>query len=318
MIKGFKYGLLVCGVLVLPRSLYAQNQNEEPEINVEESAEVFLEAYNDDFQVNFFEALKQKGIENYDRAVNFLLECKKLDAGNSVIDHELAKVYLNDKKYTLAQEYALVAVRAEPENLWYLDTLVKVLDKQGNTIDNLQLGTLTEASIFQQNLAIVFFNTNKYESALSVLKNLKKTPFLDDLTSKINDSLRKKNEKGQIEIKTTVINNSTESTSTIEDYKRKIENYIASNSIDALTKISNDALESFPSQPYFYFAQGYALNKSGNHKSAIDILEASLDFFVGDDIPMANKIFTELSEAYNGINNSVKANMYLRKIKPGF
>jgi len=318
MIRGITYGLLLCGVFVLPESLYAQNQNAEPEINVAESAEVFLEAYNDDFQVNFFEALKHKGIENYDRAINYLLECKKLDADNVVIDHELAKAYLSDKKYNLAEEYAMAAVRAEPENLWYLNTLISTLSKQGNDIDNLPLGAVADNLKFQENLAIIYFNSGNFEAALTVLNNLKKTPFLDDLTSKINDSLKKKDKKDEIQIKNTLDDFSAESTSTIEVYKSKIENFIASNSIDALSKISNDALESYPSQPYFYYAQGYALNKSGKHKSAVEILEASLDFFVGDDIPLANKIYAELSEAYNGINNSVKANMYLRKIKPGF
>lgn len=36
----------------------------------EESAEISLELYSDEFQEYFFEALKQKGIENYDKAIN--------------------------------------------------------------------------------------------------------------------------------------------------------------------------------------------------------------------------------------------------------
>jgi len=46
-------------------------------------------------------------------------------------------------------------------------------------------------------------------------------------------------------------------------------------------------------------------------------LEAALDYLV-DDISLSNKIYTALVDAYNGLNNSVMANMYLRKIKPGF
>ena len=39
----------------------------------------------DEFQEHFFEALKQKGIENYDRAVEALHKCLNLDSKKPVI-----------------------------------------------------------------------------------------------------------------------------------------------------------------------------------------------------------------------------------------
>ena len=57
----------------------------------EESAEISLEAYTDTFQEKFFEALKEKGIENFDRASALLQECKQMQPDNPVVDHELAK-----------------------------------------------------------------------------------------------------------------------------------------------------------------------------------------------------------------------------------
>ena len=77
--------IFALGLVLIPGPSYAQ----ENEFKEEESSEVFLEEYTDEFQEKFFEALKQKGIENYDRAVNLLLECKRLDPNNSVLDHEL-------------------------------------------------------------------------------------------------------------------------------------------------------------------------------------------------------------------------------------
>ena len=67
-------------------------------IQEEESSEVFLEEYTDKFEETFFEALKQKGIENYDRAINLLLECKAMEPFDATIDHELAKAYFSDKE----------------------------------------------------------------------------------------------------------------------------------------------------------------------------------------------------------------------------
>jgi hypothetical protein len=37
-----------------------------------------------------------------------------------------------------------------------------------------------------------------------------------------------------------------------------------------------------------------------------------------DDVPLVNKIYQELVDAHTAMNNSSKANMYLRMIKPGF
>ena len=108
-------------------------------MDIDESAEVFLEDYSDAFQENFFEALKQKGIENYDKAINLLLECKLIDATNSVVDHELAKVYLVDKQYAMAQDYAISALLSEPENLWYLNTLVSTIQMQGSSLDQMDI-----------------------------------------------------------------------------------------------------------------------------------------------------------------------------------
>ncbi|NNK10272.1 MAG: hypothetical protein HKP08_02920, partial [Flavobacteriaceae bacterium] len=89
---------------------------------VEESAEISLEENTDEFQELFFEALKQKGIENYDKAINALLKCKEIDPQSHVVDHELAKTYQLNNQFALAQEYALLALNSQAENLWYLNT----------------------------------------------------------------------------------------------------------------------------------------------------------------------------------------------------
>jgi len=75
-------------------------------------------------------------------------------------------------------------------------------------------------------------------------------------------------------------------------------------------------LEEFPLQPYFYYASGLALNNNGKHKAAIEVLEESIDYLLDDD-NLANKIYKELANAYNAIQNSGKANMYLSKVKSG-
>ena len=58
----------------------------------------------DEFQEYFFEALKQKGIENYDRAVDALQKCLNLDSQSPVIYFELGKNYNKLKNFGAAEE----------------------------------------------------------------------------------------------------------------------------------------------------------------------------------------------------------------------
>src|SRR5690606_22337668 len=97
-----------------------------------QSAELTAEVNSDAFQESFFEALKQKGIENYDRAIQALLECKKLQPDNEVVDYELGLNYMQQTNYIQAQEYFERAIDTDPSNKWYQDALLSCLLTQHN------------------------------------------------------------------------------------------------------------------------------------------------------------------------------------------
>lgn len=313
MKKKISFGFIIAFLSVTAPIVYGQ---EEPELDVEQSAEVFLEEYSDDFQENFFEALKQKGIENYDKAVNLLLKCKQLDETNKVVDHELAKAYYADKKFNLGEGYAITALNAQPDNPWYLETLVDILQKQGNTIDVVRARIPYENTKLKENLALTYFKKNQYEEALKVLQEVQQSAFAEDLAVKINDSLDKRKAQA-VSSSFSVENSNAGVANPMQGYQMRLEGLLRTNSDALLLQVSEEALETYPSQPFFYYAQGYALNKAKRHKEAIEVLETGLDYLV-NDIPLENKFYTELAAAYTGTYNTVKANMYLSKIKPGF
>ena len=291
-------------------------QEEAPEIDVEKSAELFLENYSDDFQEKFFEALKQKGIENYDKAINLLLQCKNIDGENTVVDHELAKLYIKEKQYPIAQDYALVALKNNPENMWYADTFVETLRKQGKTFDNVK-SQLPAVSKANENLALAYFKKKDYETALKILKETKKSDFTTELSSKINSSIEKSKELVTSSSFSVSATNNNSDAGSYNRYKIRLQGFLRTDNIMMLEQVSEEALESYPSQPFLYYALGYALQRKSKSKEAIEMLETGLDYLVGN-VSLANKFYQELADAYNSINNSVKANMYLRKIKPGF
>lgn len=284
------------------------------DMNIEESSEVFLEEYSDTFQENFFEALKQKGIENYDKAINLLLECKLIDADNTVVDHELAKVYLIEKQYSMAQEYAVSAVLSDPGNLWYLNTLVSSIQMQGSSLDQMDLNLPMTNNTLKGNLALIYFRQKNYDRALSVLSDMDKSTFTEGLKAKIKDSNKKK--EVHVKKQVVVVRQKTES-NPIEGLKQQLADLMVKKDYPELTELSGQAMEDFPAQPYFYYINGHALNKTSKFSEAIEVLESALDYML-DDIPLLNKIYQELADAHSALNNPSKANMYLRKIKPGF
>jgi len=309
----FRLGIWLCLVLVAV-PLYAQDE----ELDVEDSAEVFLEDYSDEFQENFFEALKQKGIENYDKAINLLLECKRLDPNSIVVDHELARAYLKDKQYVLAKQYSIRVLNAQPENEWYLQTLVEIAQKQGNTLLEIQTLDAFANDKLKENLTRIYFKQGKYKQAQEVLKDVKNIPFAQEYNRKISDSIQKlEARKTNTTVQTTTVVVDNSNTNPLDQYKTRIVGCIKNDNTGLLDALSEEALERYPAQPYFYYARGYFFNKKTKHKEAIPVLESALDYLI-DDVALANKIYTELGLAYKAIGNVAKANSYLGKVKPGF
>ncbi|MBA4745379.1 MAG: hypothetical protein H2058_08975 [Muricauda sp.] len=305
MKKEFLFRLILAVFLVTQSIAIAQEE--------QESAEVYLEEYTDEFQENFFEALKQKGIQNYDRAVDLLLKCKQLEPNNSVVAYELAKAYMLDKKYVQAQDYAIEALLSEPTDYWYLDNLLTILDKQGSPIENVKQQIPYGNNKLKQNMAVSFFKMKKYEEALKVLDDLESSPLKSDLNQKINDSLQ----KGKQEQITSIPQKEVEVLDDpVAQLKSQMEKLIAAADFKELLNVSKEALDRYPLQPYFYFAYGTALNNTADPNKGIEVLESGLDYLL-DDEGLKNKIYKQLSEGYSKIGNPQKANEYLNKINSG-
>ncbi|MDF0706827.1 tetratricopeptide repeat protein [Flagellimonas okinawensis] len=296
---------MVLGVSIMMHyNTYAQEE--------QESAEVYLEEYTDEFQENFFEALKQKGIQNYDRAVDLLLKCKQLEPENSVVDYELAKAYMLDKKYVQAQDYAVAALLSEPEDYWYLDNVLTILDKQGSPLESIKQRIPYDNKKLQQNMAVSLFKMKKYGDVSRVLDDLENSQLKSDLARKINDSLNKDADPQTAPI----VKREADSDDPAAVLKAQMEQYIADSNFKELLEQSQEALDTYPLQPYFYYAYGTALNNTGNPNKGIEVLESGLDYLLEDD-SLQNKIFRQLSEGYSQIGNTQKANEYLNKINSG-
>ncbi len=164
-----KICILIClfGIFVFPQISYAQIDYNK--INQDDLGDV-----EDLQQEYFFEALKQKGIENYDRAVKALLKCLELDDSKSVYYYELGKNYNKLKNFGAAEDALKDAVKMEPDNEWYLDELYEVYAQQDDFDKAIKVvkQLVKYHPDYKEDLATLYVKTKNYNNALEVLDEM--------------------------------------------------------------------------------------------------------------------------------------------------
>lgn len=162
-----KIALIFLGILIIPKLLCAQvDFNNRPDDD--------LGNVEDKFQESFFEALKQAGIENYDRAIKALLLCTELNNSEAVVYYELGKNYVMLKNFGKAEESLKKAIDLDKENEWYLDALYGVyvqMDDYDNALKTVKK-LIEFHPDYKQDLANLYFENRKYRLALRTLDEL--------------------------------------------------------------------------------------------------------------------------------------------------
>lgn len=159
--------LLFFGILMFPQNTLAQvDFNKRPDDD--------LGNVEDTFQEYFFEALKQKGIENYQKSADALLKCIDINDSDPVLYYELGKNYKALKNFGAAEDALKKAVSKAPDNEWYLDELYDVYIQQ-NEMDK-ALKTVKQLVKFhpdyKQDLASLYIRVKKYKDALKLLDEM--------------------------------------------------------------------------------------------------------------------------------------------------
>ena len=157
--------ILLFALLCNAAALWAQPEGVETKTNA------------DKFQDYFYEALKQKGIENYDKAIVSLQQCLKLEPQNAVLYFELGKNYLAQKDYRNAFTSFQKASEIDPTNKWFwigmYDVNYATKDYEGaiKTIDKL----IKFDPKFKEDLTSLYMNTGQFDAALDLINELNQT-----------------------------------------------------------------------------------------------------------------------------------------------
>jgi len=132
---------------------------------------------DDQFQNAFYDALLQKGIENYDKAITALEKCKKLQPENAVVYFEMGKSYLPQKKYKDAYDSFEKATQINPKNMWFW---VGMYDVCYETKDYTQAIVIVNKLIefkkeYKEDLVSLYMNTQQFDKALDLINQLNST-----------------------------------------------------------------------------------------------------------------------------------------------
>ncbi len=158
--------LFLIGLLSFPASFLAQEP--EPE-------DIAIDT--DAFQDNYYEALKQKGIENYDKAIISLEKCLSLQPNNSVVLFELGKNYLSQKKYNEAYDYFEKSSKLKSDNRWAWQGMYDVCydTKDYNKAIAIVQKLIEFRESYKEDLVSLYMNTQQYDKALNLINELNET-----------------------------------------------------------------------------------------------------------------------------------------------
>lgn len=128
----------------------------------------------DQLENNFYEAVKQRGIENYDKAIVSIQKCIEKEPKNAAFQYELGKNYLSLKNYVDAESAFKKAVELDNKQRWYWNGLYDVYYQ---TKDYQKSIPIVEKLIefdpnMKEDLVSLFMNTNQHGKALDLLKDM--------------------------------------------------------------------------------------------------------------------------------------------------
>lgn len=157
----FLFLVLLCN----SASLLAQTEPEE------------IQSEPDKFEEHFYESLKQKGIENYDKAITELEYCLKLKPNDATVYFEMGKNYLASKKYDQSYTSFEKATQINPKNKWFWVGMYEASYEAKNYNQCfVSVNKLIEFDpIYKEDLTSLYMNTQQFDKALVLINELNET-----------------------------------------------------------------------------------------------------------------------------------------------
>lgn len=308
--------------VVLLFSLVAVSQED-----VASTEAMLVEQEEINFQTFFFEALQQKSIGNFDKAVFALEACNNIEKDNVAVLFELSKNYAFLFKYMEAEYYILKGLEKEPLNLYMLRHLKEIKTKQ----NDYQGAIAVQNRIVklrpneEGDLVILYIKSGKMDEAIALLKKLDEIDRVPEGLESLKESLLQETPNTIVSDVNPIVEDSKSKVDLLrDDYELKrdfnsmkllLERELKTKQFLELLKDSEKGLEMFPAQPFLYLMNGRALNNLRKYEEALKSLEDGLEYLVEDDL-MKVDFLKEMSLSYKGMgNNKMSSKLYQQAIE---
>lgn len=268
------------------------------------------------FESAFFEALKQKAIGNYDKAIESLELCKTLDSTNISVSFELSKNYFWLKNYFAAKQTLTKALDVEPNNVWLLEHAKNIAIAENNYPKAIayQNQIIAINPFKKRGLINLYLANNEKDKARDILTVIEKEQGLNSSLKRLKKSLQN-TPKPKEQIKVAPQNNSLsdlkssyKSTNDFKILMRILEIESQQKDFKNLLIDATEGLDLFPSQAVLYLYAAQANNALSNYKEALSNLDNGIDFVI--DKPTRKKYYLAYSKSYTGLNNLQKGTYY--------
>ena len=275
------------------------------------------------FQTHFFEALKQKAINNYSKAIESLEKCYEIDSASLAVQFELSKNKLLTKNYFEAQLFIDKAIEKNPSDVDLLLHKIAIFKAQRNYKEAIEIQKrVNEIQPVQSDKLVLLYIQNrdfkkaqklisKIESKALSTQRIKVYKKYFENRRKLSTVVKKENDV----VENIDIESLKKSYLQKKGYKTLIEILkieLKKELFEMLFIDSKNGLELFPAQPYLYKMNGLALNKLGKYNEAINVLTVGIDFVI-DDIVLEADFYNQLSKSYEGLNKKNEALKYKQK-----
>lgn len=278
------------------------------------------------FETYFFEALQQKAIGNFDKAIVALEKCQsqsEIKSNDKALNFEFAKNYFELEKYVEAEAFTKKALEQDTDNLYVQILLREIYNKQ----NNYKAALVVQEKIAENHnnseldLVILYIKNNKISEAKKILIDLESKGALDESFLPFKESIL----DGNVSISEDEIADKPLDKLTVKELQTKYKSQKSFRILEQLLiklndkkkylelkKQSTEGLEYFPAQPFVYLMNATALNFTKKYDQALIQLEIGFDYIVEDTLLEAD-FYDQIALSYKGLNNNVEASKNYKK-----
>lgn len=275
--------LFFLGITIIPHLFYAQELSETPTDD--------LGNVSDTYQENFFEALKQRGIENHELALEALKKAEKAAKKDPKLEapvfFEIGKNLISVRRYRDGEAYLRRVLDMEGQKLDVMEVLYDLYyeEKDYNSAIALVKELIVFDEDYKEDLANLYSRTRQYDKALEVLDELDESWGESDYRNALRTQIYRTtgNSTGEIEKLEERIDGNKKNE---KDYLNLIFLYSEQDNPEKAYETAQELLKQYPNSKLVHLALYKFYLDEGKTQEALNSMDI---VFETDDIDLTSK-----------------------------